>query len=274
MNCRLPRLYRLSVLLLAIRTVAFATVWEINVNTDMTDEGKKLAHPSADHPAYYFPYCVGYQESGTVAAGIKKLSPDVPITRYLAEALAAQGYLVTHAVGTKLDPSPSLLLIFRWGYINPHIYDSEYEQEDGTIITIPEHNERAYRKEQGLLGIKDSDLIGDTQAKIDLSGSAEENRYFVTIAAYDFATYYTKHKAVLLWVSRMSIPRQDLELDQVVAPLIKTGTPFLGRETTEPKVINIDAPPGNVTVGPTEVKGVVAPAQPPAATTPTAPPKP
>ncbi|HXA80221.1 MAG TPA: hypothetical protein VNV14_03040 [Opitutaceae bacterium] len=264
MNNRTFSLGRFLLLLLTLHSAALAAVWEINVNTAMTPEGEKIQHPTPDQPAYYFPYCVGYEEIGTVAAGTKKLSTDVPMATYLAEALAAQGYLVTHAVGTKLDPPPSLLLVFRWGYVNPRISDED--AGDGSTPINHHRNERAHVNEMYMLGIQERDLFDDRMVKRDLVASADDNRYFVTIAAYDFATYYTKHKAVLLWVSRMSIPRQDLELDQVVAPLIKTGTPFLGRETTSPQVVDITAPPGNVTIGSTVVKGVVAPAaaQPPA----------
>jgi hypothetical protein len=247
MNCRTSLLGRFLLLFLALHSIAFASVWEINVNTAMTPEGEKVQHPTADQPVYYYPYCVGYQEVGTVAAGTKKLSADVPMERYLAEALASQGYLVTHVVGTKLDPPPSLLLVFRWGYINPRISDDD--AGDGNSPINHHRNERAHVNEMYMLGIQERDLFDDRLSKRDLVASADDNRFYVTIAAYDFATYYAKHKAILLWVSRMSIPRQDLELDQVVAPLITTGTPFLGRETTTPQVVDITAPPGNAQIG-------------------------
>jgi hypothetical protein len=273
MNNRTFSLGRFLLLLLTLHSAALAAVWEINVNTAMTPEGDKIQHPTPDQPVFYYPYCVGYEEVGTVAAGTKKLSADVPMERYLAEALASQGYLVTHVVGAKLDPSPSLLLVFRWGYVNPRISDDD--TGDGATPINHHRNERAHVNEMYMLGIQERDLFDDRLSKRDLVASADDNRYFVTIAAYDFATYYTKHKAILLWVSRMSIPRQDLELDQVVAPLIKTGTRFLGRETTTPQVIDVTAPPGTVTPGTPVLKGYITPsaAQPPVSAAP-APPKP
>jgi hypothetical protein len=271
MNCRTSSLGRFLPLLLTLHSVAFSSVWEINVNTAMTPEGEKIQHPTADQPVYYYPYCVGYQEVGSVAAGAKKLSADVPMESYLAEALASQGYLVTHVVGTKLDPPPSILLVFRWGYINSRITD----EDAGDASTPMNHhrNERAYQKALLLVGVQERDLFDDRMTKRDLVSSADDNRYYVTIAAYDFAPFYTQHKTVLLWVSRMSIPRQDLELDQVVAPLIKTGTPFLGRETTAPQVVDIGGPNGKVEAGTPVVKSYItpSPAQPP---TPSSPPKP
>jgi hypothetical protein len=262
MNCRTSTLGRFLLLLLALHSVAFASDWTINVNTAMTPDGEKIQHPTVDQPVYYFPYCVGYQEVGVVEAGTKQLSADVPMIPYLAQALASQGYLVTHVVGTKLDPPPSLILVFRWGYINPKIND----ESDFSGVRTRHHNESAYNKDLLLVGVQERDLFDDRMSKRDLVSSADDNRYYVTIAAYDFAAYYTKHTAVLLWVSRMSIPRQDLEIDQVVLPLIKTGTPFLGVETTEPQVINIAAPAGTVTAGTPVVKSYITPGstQPPA----------
>jgi hypothetical protein len=263
MNRNTSTLGRFLLLLLTLHSLASASDWTINVNTAMTPDGEKIQHPTTDQPAYYFPYCVGYQEVGSVEAGAKKLSANVPMEHYLAEALASQGYLATHVNGTKLDPSPSLLLVFRWGCISSVVYDDDFDarNSDGNPppVQIHQYNERAHQQALSLVGVRGSDLTDNRQSEMDLVTSADDKRYYVTIAAYDFAAYYTQHKKLLLWVSRMSIPRQDLELDQVVAPLIKTGTPFLGRETTTPRVVDIGGPNGHVEVGPTVVKGIVAP---------------
>ncbi len=268
MNYRTSPLGRFLLLLLALHSVAFAADdWTINVNTAMTPDGEKIQHPTTDQPVYYFPYCVGYQEVGSIEAGAKKLSADVPMIPSLAEALASQGYLVTHVVGAKLDPPPSLLLVFRWGYLNSLITTDD--AGDGATPLNKHYNERAHQQALLLVGVQERDLFDDRVSKRDLVSSADDKRYFVTIAAYDFAAYYTRHKIVLLWVSRMSIPRQDLDIDQVVLPLIKTGTPFLGHETTDPQVINITAPPGTVTVGTPVVKSYNTPnAAQPATTSP------
>ncbi len=243
-------------LLLATRSIALAVVWEINVNTVMTPEGRKLEHPTADHPTYYYPYVVGYQEVGSIAAGAK-VPPDAPVKHQLAEALASQGYLVTQVNGAKLDPPPAILLVFRWGNISSVMS----EDVDDNGAKTPQHNERAHLREMLLVGIQESDLLDDSLKKRDLRDSADDDRYYVTLAAYDFGAYYTKHKTVLLWVSRMSIPKQNMDLEQVVIPLIKTGTPFLGRETNQPKLIDLpNGPEGKVELGAPVIKGYVDPA--------------
>jgi hypothetical protein len=254
---------RFLLLLLTLHSIALASVWEINVNTAMTPAGKKLQHPAPGQPAYYYPYVVGYEEIGAVATGDKKLPDAVLVEHLMAEALASQGYLVTHITGTKLNPPPSLLLVFRWGNINP----VQYDDYDDYGAKTHHHDQRAYRKEMNFVGLQETDLLDNRMSKKDLVESASDDRYYVTIAAYDFAAYYTLHKTALLWVSRMSIPKQDLYLDQVVAPLVNTGTPFLGRETTTPRLVDIAPPQGKVDVGTPVVKGYSAPgaAQPPAA---------
>jgi hypothetical protein len=253
---------RYLLLLLALRSIAFASVWEINVNTGMTPAGRKIQPPTPGQPAYYYPYVVGYQEIGLVATGDKKLPDEAPVEHLIAEALASQGYLVTHVAGTKLDPPPSLFLVFRWGNINPILYD-DLDRNGGKAH---HYNQSAYLKEMNLVGLQITDVYDQSMPKKDLLESANNNRYFVTISAYDFAAYYTHHKSVLLWVSRMSIPKQDLYLDQVVATLISTGTPFLGRETKTARVVDLMVPPGKVDFGAPVFKDYAAPgaAQPPA----------
>jgi hypothetical protein len=248
MNRRISILGHFLLLLLTLRSSALATVWEINVNTAMSEAGGKIEHPTVDHPAYYFPYVVGYRDIGMTLPG-NKPPPEDSVDHLIAGALASQGYLATHVDGTKLNPPPSLLLVFRWGNIKPT-------------------NEWTHREELRLVGAMDSDLIRmqDNLTQIDLFNSADDDRYYVIIAACDFATFYNQHKILLLWVSQMSIPKQELDIDEAVAPMIKTATPFLGRETPKPQVVDIAGPNGKVEVGTPVVKGFFEPAavQPPA----------
>jgi hypothetical protein len=241
-------------------------VWEINVNTGMTDEGRKLTPPTTDHPVYYCPSFIGFRVIGSTASKVKPPSKGF-LQQHLIDALASQGYLTSHVEGTALSPAPSFIIIFRWGDIKPVMY---VEPGSGGVVNV--YDPKAEKHAQHLVGGEDVNVIDDAWRE-EVLNAAEDERYYVTIAAYDFLAYARDHKKILLWVTRMSIPRQDLELDQVILPLITAGTPLLGRETTRPRLVTL-GPNGNVEVGPTEVKGVVAPAaaQPPATTTPPAPP--
>jgi hypothetical protein len=231
-------------------------VWEINVNTGMTDEGKKLTPPTMDHPVYYCPSFIGFRVIGSTATNVKRPSRGF-LERHLIDALASKGYLASHVEGTALSPTPSYIIVFRWGDIKPVMYN------DYSKLTSKVFDPHATGAARILVGGQAVNVIDDAWRE-DAFNAAADERYYVTIAAYDFLADTRDHKKVLLWATRMSIPRQDLELDQVVLPLITAGTPFLGRETTKPHLVDI-YPNGNVVVGPTEVKGVVAPAaaQPP-----------
>ncbi|HTQ30255.1 MAG TPA: hypothetical protein VMI53_03510 [Opitutaceae bacterium] len=254
MNRRFLRLWIFVFLLLALGRPSGAAVWEINVNTIVTPAGKRIQHPTSGNPAFYYPYVIGYEEVGSIAAG-NKIPADAAIKHAIAEALASQGYFVTHVNGTKLDPPPSLILVLRWGNISAVRYDDV----DDNGARTHNYNERAHQKEMLLVGVKLSDFGDDRLVKKDLISSADKNRYYVVISAYDFGTYYTKHKTVLLWISRMSVSRQDLDLDQVIPSLISAGTPFLGRETLEPRIIDVQAPTGKVDIGTPMIKGYVEP---------------
>ncbi len=67
---------RFLLLILTFHSIAFATVWEINVNTGMTPAGRKIPHPTSDQPAYYLPYIIGYQEIGSTTGGDSKPPAD------------------------------------------------------------------------------------------------------------------------------------------------------------------------------------------------------
>jgi len=91
---------------------------EVNVVVDMTPEGRKLAHPSAAHPAYYVPLVGGYTERGSPVAGEKPPAAENLMPKIEA-ALARQGYLVS-------IPTP---------YINRR---RQVTYADGTVLLVPE----------------------------------------------------------------------------------------------------------------------------------------
>ncbi len=246
---------------LAAGSAVFASGEEINVNTEMTPEGRKLPHPTRENPAYYYPKVVGYSEIGAVAGGAKKPS-DEPTIHLLAQALASQGYLVTKVSGQRLDPPPSLILIFKWGQVNAVNYVEHDVQIPGIQpdtdpgMDVPEYDAPALRTELMFLGARKGFPPGADEEKISQYDSAvREPRYFVTITAYDFDAFYRQHKAVALWVSRMSVSRGGFDLGDALPVLIDSGTPFLGRETEKVHWLDVPVEPvGKVKVGTPTVK--------------------
>ena len=105
----------------------------------MTGNGKTVAHPSPDKPAYYLPVVPGFHEVDAAAVGEKPLVRD--IVHSLVKELATQGYIASREVPatppaqpvmksmnrnavtpTAFAPPPSLLLVFHWGTLPPILY--------------------------------------------------------------------------------------------------------------------------------------------------------
>jgi hypothetical protein len=210
---------------------------EVNVNTTLTEAGRKVAPPSREHPAYYFPVVAGWREEGAVVAG-EHAPPRAMVTKQLAKTLADQGYLV---VGAK-TPAPSLLLVFHWGYLNPQIDDLGSVDSPQKIF----FNQKEMLALVGGTTLNHLDLEFEREAVMQ---GAEEDRYFVLVTAYDFADAQQKKKTVL-WRARMSTPSAGLTMEEVVAALVKSGGPLFGRETVRPQWINAPvAKLGHVEIG-------------------------
>jgi len=198
LTSRLPaRLSPLFALLLSARALGAAAAWQVNVNVDLTDAGRKVAHPSPEHPVYYYPVVGGYRELGTAIAG-EKPPPALPVVQHLARALARQGYLVSRRVSAaggdggilSLVPAPSLILVLHWGCMNPVAIDLTTDSNLPNVAVANESQELALVAGNSL---NDLDLNFEKEAVMQ---GIQQNRYFVTVVAYDFAAYYRKHRKV------------------------------------------------------------------------------
>lgn len=257
----------IAFLLTALCAVAEVRQIEVNVVVDMTPEGKKRVPPSPDHPSYYVPVIGGYRQEGTVYAGEKKPSQNA-VLHLAAVELAKQSYFVCKPSKAL---SPDIILVFNWGNLNP---------ERGTLpAPILSHTE----KDPGANGDSDDisiqfndrqmlDLVGGSAIgnvnndsdREQIAVRAGEDRYFITITAYDYATSIHTQKKVALWQAKMSVPSQGMAYDDVAKALVEAGGPFFGRETTIPRQFSIPVvPEGHVLVGTPQVKdGPDSPAAP------------
>jgi hypothetical protein len=214
---------------------------QVNIVVDFTDDGRKVAPPSREHPAYYYPVVAGYRESGSLVGG-EKSPPQIPIARLLAKALAAQGYLV---IGAQTPP-PSLLLVFHWGYLNPLI-DETVAPDDP--LQTPQQMFWNQNDMLGLVAGRTLPNLGPGFEREDALHAAREDRYFVIVSAYDFSAAKEKKKKIL-WQAKMSTPSSGVTLPEVLPAMIASGGPHFGRETSRP--ISVTAPivrEGKVEVG-------------------------
>lgn len=239
----------------------------VNVVVDMTPEGQKAAHPTPDHPAYYYPVVGGYKQEGQAIAGDKPPNQS-ELLHLAALELAKQGYLVVHPGKT---PPPDILLVFHWGPINPETLDLNDVFGGGTADTGADAigggpaaafaAQSANSPANSLITFNSKEMLsilaGNTLNNInDPSGvqamieASQEDRYFIVITAYDYPATMRQKKAVPLWQAKMSIPSAGVAFDDVTPALIAAGGPLFGRETTLPQQITFPiTPQGHVIVG-------------------------
>ena len=250
-----PRLILLALIAAApLRAGFFGPPKDVDVNVvvDLTDDGRKVAPPSREHPAFYYPVLAGYREMGALVAG-EKSPPPTPVARLLAKALAAQHYFV---VGPKTPP-PSLILVFHWGYMNPQVDD----------VGTDDAPQQLFWNEKEMLALVAGNTLGNLGLSFereDVLQAARDDRYFVIVSAYDFEAAKQKKKK-LLWQAKMSTPSNRVTLAEVLPAMIASGGPHFGRETERPK--SVAAPivrEGKVEIGtPTVVDDAAkAPAKP------------
>ena len=98
---------------------ASAKSTEVNVVVDFTPEGRKVAHPDAGNPAYYYPVLGGFEELGAGEAG-EKAPRQWDVAHVVAVELAKQGYV-------RMSPSP---------YVNS---SGQITYRDGTVVMVAAH---------------------------------------------------------------------------------------------------------------------------------------
>ena len=211
---------------------------DVNVVVDMTEAGKKVAPPTKEKPAIYYPVLAGYRESGSLVAGEKSPPPN-NVAKLLAKALAAQHYYV---MGAK-TPAPTLLLVFHWGYMNPQIDDTG----------DPDNPSAIFWNQKEMLALVAGNTLKNVGAfgfeRDDILQNIRDDRYFVIVSAYDFEAAKEKKK-VLLWQAKMSTPSNRVSLAETIPSMITAGGPRFGRETRLPESVTAPlAKEGKVEVG-------------------------
>jgi len=203
----------------------------VDVVVEMTEAGKKIAHPTPDKPAYYFPLPAGFDADGSVMTFFQRPPPvAAQVESLVAKALADQGYLIA----TRANP-PSLILMFRWGYMAPIIIGDVFVNE-------PQMWE--------LVGGKTIDTpwpIGPR--KLEVVESARTPRWYMSIVAADFNDWHKYHKATKLWHESISTELWGHYLDEALPTLIARGAPMFGRETGPQMIQTAAVPMGHVVVG-------------------------
>lgn len=242
------------------------------VNVDLTAEGEKIPHPSASQPAYYVPVILGYQERGKIIGGEKPPSR-AELLREIGHALAKEGYKLQAVRPDANTTLPSLILTFEWGYLNPDISNfglMDLTTPDGGTLAPAEVQTKSsmasgsadYNQGEMVTLVAGAALAaqmatagstGVSQIDWDkLKNAVSEDRYFIIVSAYDFASSL-KGEQKLLWRARMSTERQGVWMNDVLSALVTAGAPVFGRKTG-PEFTSVPITRGTVKLGPLEIK--------------------
>lgn len=220
---------------------------DVIANIDMTPEGKKIPRPTPENPAYYVPVTLGYSEGGTIVAGEKPPSRN-ELLRQMGLALAKEGYVLQALRPNANETTPSLILAFEWGYLNPVV--SEHGALDlgtGEGGTMSPGAIRSDPTQATSTDLNQNEMVtlvagGAMKRQVTFSEgewnrlreAVAEGRYYLIVSAYDFAASI-KGEQVLLWRARMSSPRQGLWMDDVVPALVTSGALVVGRDLDRPQ---------------------------------------
>ena len=180
---------------------------------NMTEEGKKLRHPTPADPAYYFPVTTDYKEEGAVLKFFLEPPPPMAeVQHLLAKVLAEQGYLVA----TRKNP-PTLLLVFRWGVWAPIFFRGQFVNRDAM---------------EGLVSGVDTEVATPINPKREEAYvAARRPRWGVKIYAFDFKDWHDQHKITPLWRVNVSTEQWGHYVSEVLPTLVAAAGPMLGRET-------------------------------------------
>lgn len=246
---------------------------DVTVVVDLSPEGRKVAHPTPDHPSYYKPTMGTYQEMGGLVAGEKPPSVHAMV-HVVATELAKQGYLVA------LSHPPDLVIDISWGTINlagqgsmsanGNIGIGLSAQGTGNIGTNVDSlglpaptgplisGDDIHAQNQMLalvLGHTVTNVMSPESAgHSELLEAANDDRYFVVVTAYDFSAWESQHRRVVLWKAKMSVPKEGYFFDDILDSLVKAGGPSFGRETINHPRLEPLVPNGHVEIGTPTVK--------------------
>lgn len=202
-----------------------ATTPDVLVIADVTPAGKARPPASPEHPVYYEPVWAGFQELGAVVAGERPPSRE-KAQQALTAALTKLGYLAASA----RTPPPTVLIFFAWGTLNPDVVTTPGGGADGSDEQVNFNRAQML----GFLGAHKVERLSDFSTdKERVLTAANEDQYFLAVAAYDRASVLQR-KRTLLWMTRLAADSRRVWLPETLPALIASGSRFFGKESDVP----------------------------------------
>lgn len=231
----LPCLGLLVVLLFGLSTtslragrfVLFDRSWgDVIVVTDMTQEGRAIARPTPESPAYYLGTSLGCR-LGSIPGD--RLPDPAELGRFATRMLARQGYLPAQP-GAR---DPSLYIVLQWGSLAPDSGDLlwflgyDAWQDIGAQSTIGMLGPEVFRRNM---------RSRETQTVLDYASGAI---YGVIITAFEYKSASTP-RPVILWQTRIGLPSNGKTMAEALPVMVQLGASQVGRETTKPILRDAD----------------------------------
>jgi hypothetical protein len=224
--------------------------------------GKTLPEVTAEHPAYYVIHLGGLKEFGEVYAG--QVSPSNEyMERMLTRALTVNGFLPAEAD----QHPPTLVLITHWG--------AHQSMDFETRQLFPEQERRQRLERARLVG--GNPFLEKTNEAMEFGGplvrdqrreffdyQAAHDLYFAIVTAYDYAAL-SRGERKLVWRANLTVNGEGVNLAESLPPLVLSAGPVLGRDTTEPQIVNRRVFRTWVDLKETEFQAEPVPPSPPAA---------
>ncbi|HKB89369.1 MAG TPA: hypothetical protein VKC60_02505 [Opitutaceae bacterium] len=235
----------------------------VNIVTEMTDEGKKLPVVSVDHPVYYIGHDGGYLEEGDIVAGERPPNAKM-LSKTLQNALIQAGYR-----GADREHPPTIFILYRWGSFNAY-HDSLNPNE-----TIDDFQWKNLLARVALVGgikfavdFAQAMKMGRLESfrmRDEVSGSLLDESfgdlYFLIAAAYDIEAM-KKRERKLLWKTKISTGSQGLAMDETLPLLVSRSAQYFGREMTGPVQLFTRLHKDKVEIGTATVQGYIDPSEP------------
>jgi hypothetical protein len=209
------------------------------VVSERTDVGPKEKAPEAVQPFSYVAIDGGYIEAGDPVAGEKPPTP-AQMRSALVAGLAAEHQPLANA--TPVD----LVLIYHWGVIRKDTFQIAPNND-----VTPNHRARLNLVASSRIVDRVAEDIVSRRYRMpsyltiderDAITYAQDDRYFVVVAAYDFAALL-RGETVLRWRTRLSAATNSGSMNDVLPALIQNGAGFLGRHlnNAETEIWRLDA---------------------------------
>jgi hypothetical protein len=235
---------------------------QMTVVAEQADPTAKLTPPTADQPAYYVAFDGGYIEAGDPIGG-ERPPTAAAVSQALHAALGSQHYLPATTTS-----APSLLLVYHWGLLSrdTHQIRSIFDIQPNLKARIALVASRKYvqRMEQDIMDRRQPVSVHIPifdPVERDLLELAGDDRYFVIVSVYDYASV-ARNEGRLLWRAKMSTRSAGASMVEALPTLLRGGAPYFGRDLADTQYANEPlVREGRVEVGTPKVEEFLPPPQ-------------